>query len=264
MFFPFFGASAAFASIRKVLEKELRMGYYSISTFYVAQTVIPLPLELVLPTMWMTAVFWITNISPRFVVFLQYVLAIYLNFIIFQGLGYAISASGMPPARSSTVCMLLITYFFAWTGFFVDLTELPDWLSWVRHANPFLYSVQLLMYITMPDDVEFTCDTTGSTGDPTQEGLGCTPADDGAFVISGAEVRARFDITTEPWTCVVILLFCAVAFRLVAYALLRYELRTAIHGAQEARQRNGKTPVEEQPGTMAVRAEEIACQTVSI
>jgi ABC-type multidrug transport system ATPase subunit len=239
MFFPLFGASGTFGSIRKVLDKELRMGYYSIRTFYVAQTLLPLPVELVFPILWTTGVFWITNVNPDFAVFLQFLLVVCWNYALFQGLGYAVSASGIPPARSATVCNLIITYFFAWSGFFVDLDLVPDWLKWMRYPNAFLYSVQLLMHIIIPDGMEFTCASVGKAGDITKEGIGCMLKEDGTFVINGSEARARFGITTPPWICAMVMLFCLVIFRLVAYALLRYELRTAIHGAQEARRRSG-------------------------
>lgn len=256
MFFPLFGASGAFGSIRKVLEKELRMGYYSLGPFYIAQTLMPLPLELAWPTLWTTGVFWITNTNHAFAVYLQFLLVIYFNFMIFQGLGYAVSASGIPPIRSGTVCNLLITYFFAWSGFFADLDRIPAWLSWARYPNPFLYSVQLLMYIILPDTLEFTCDSMGSAGDPTKDGFRCTPKEDGTLVVSGAKARERFGITTEPWICAVVLLSCLVAFRLVAYTLLRYGLRTAIDGAREARQKPRPTPLEARPESTKVHAEE--------
>jgi len=50
MFFPMFGSLGTFQELRKVLEKELRMGCYSVEAFYVARAILLYPLEIVWPT----------------------------------------------------------------------------------------------------------------------------------------------------------------------------------------------------------------------
>lgn len=235
MFFPLFGGIGTFPSVRRVLEKELRVGCYSLLSFYVARTIVLLPIELVWPTVWVTGVYWITNLNPDFWVYLQVLLLIYTTFSAFTGVGLVISASGMPPARSGTMAILLITFFFAWSGFFVSLDRVSV-LSHAADVNPFRFSVELMMQIVMQGDVEFLCGTAASAGDVSKLGQGCAQAVDGTWVLSGAAALERHGMTTDPWLCVAVILAVLVASRLLAFGLLWSDLRTAINGAKGMQQ----------------------------
>jgi hypothetical protein len=235
MFFPLFSGIGTFPSVRRVLEKELRVGCYSLLSFYVARTLLLLPLDLVWPTAWTTGVFWITNLRPDFWVWIQTVLLVYLSFSAFQGIGLAISASGMPPARSGTTAILLITYFFAWSGFFVSLDRVPGWISWASNVNPFRFSVELMMQIIMHGDVEFSCSGLPSAGDSSKVGEGCIVGSDGSWSLSGSAALERHSITTDPWLCALVILAVLLGSRVLAFVLLWMDLRTAIRGASGAR-----------------------------
>eukprot|EP00933_Yihiella_yeosuensis_P044697 TRINITY_DN39961_c0_g1_i1.p1 TRINITY_DN39961_c0_g1~~TRINITY_DN39961_c0_g1_i1.p1 ORF type:complete len:665 (-),score=88.38 TRINITY_DN39961_c0_g1_i1:80-2074(-) len=232
MFFPIFGGMATFPSFRKVLEKELSVGCYSLGAFYVARTLLVLPLEYSWPTLWTAGVFWITNINPNFWIYLQFQCMVYLSFAVFHGFGLAISASGMPPGRSNTFALLAITYFFAWSGFFADMGKLPAWISWLRHTNPFAYSLQLAMHIILPKDLEFTCDGSESTASHSPHlGEGCVRrAGDGQIVLTGEGARERHGVNSSPLLCLLVLICCLVLSRVLAYILLRYDLRASVDG----------------------------------
>jgi len=236
MFFPLFGGIGTFPSVRRVLEKELRVGCYSLLSFYVARTMVLIPIELIWPTLWVTGVYWITNLNPDFLVFLQVLLLVYMSFSAFTGVGLAISASGMPPARSGTIAILLITFFFAWSGFFVSLEHLPRVLSLAADVNPFRFSVELMMQVILQGDIEFVCGTAASAGDVSKMGQGCAQAVDGAWVLSGAAALERHGMTTDPWVCVAVILAVLVVSRLLAFGLLWLDLRTAINGAKGIQQ----------------------------
>jgi len=236
MFFPLFGGIGTFPSVKRVLEKELRVGCYSLPSFYVARTVLLLPIELIWPTVWVTGVFWITNMSTEFWVYLQVLALVYMSYSAFAGVGLAISASGMPPARSGTMAILLITFFFAWSGFFVDLDRVPRVMALAAEVNPFRFSVELMMQIIMQGDVEFVCGTAASAGDVSKLGKGCALAADGTWVLSGAAALERHGMTTDPWLCVAIVLAVVVMSRLLAFGLLWLDLRTAINGAKGMQQ----------------------------
>ncbi|CAE8591395.1 unnamed protein product [Polarella glacialis] len=235
MFFPIFGGMNMFPPFRRVLEKELGVGCYSLGAFYTARTILLLPLELAWPTLWITGVFWIANLNPDFSIFIQFILVVYLSYCVFHGLGIAISASGMPPGRSNTFALLLITYFFAWSGFFVDMSRVPEWISWVRHLNAFGYAVQLLMHTIIPASLEFDCEVSSAAGIQ-QVSEGCKLKEGsagGSYVLAGDEALSRIGITAEPWLCIAFLFGCLFFFRVLAFLLLRWDLRSATIGAKE-------------------------------
>mmetsp|Transcript_107576 Transcript_107576/g.347147 ORF Transcript_107576/g.347147 Transcript_107576/m.347147 type:complete len:645 (-) Transcript_107576:86-2020(-) len=251
MFFPLFGSIHIFPGVRRVLEKELRVGCYSLEAFYVARTLLLLPLDLVWPLMFTCGLYWISNINPAFVAYVQVQLLVFLCFAVFQGVGLAISAAALPPAQASTLGLLMITYFFAWSGFFIDFERVPGWLRWARLGNPFMYGVQLMAHIVFSDDMQFACDAQLVPGDATKERVGCEPSGNGTVaVLTGGGARMRHKITHDPMLCLGVLVGTLLLSRLLAFLLLRHDLRAAISGAAE------RPPLPKQPAEpKAVKAE---------
>jgi len=175
------------------------------------------------------------------VVFLETLLVVYFSYTTFQGVGLAISASGLPPGQSSTMAILLITFFFAWTGFFVSLERVPGWIRWCSDLNPFRYCVELLMQIVMQGDIEFECDNAFSAGDVSKIGAGCVQTSNGTWTLSGDAALKRHGMTSDPWLCIGVIFLVLVATRVLAFGLLWKDLRTAINGAKTGRMNRARS-----------------------
>jgi len=256
MFFPLMAGIATFPAVKRVLEKELRVGCYSLSSFYIARTLLLLPVEFAWPTLWTTGVYWIIDLRPDLVAFLETLLLVYFSYTTFEGVGLAISASGLPPGQSSTMAILLITFFFAWTGFFVSLERVPGWIRWCADFNPFRYSVELLMQIVMQGDIEFTCDNVVSAGVVSETGEGCAQTANGTWTLSGAAALKRQGMTSDPWLCIGVIFLVLVIARVLAFALLWKDLRTAINGANRGGMNRARASAGCARGTPAMEEEE--------
>merc|ERR1712060_903253 len=106
----------------------------------------------------------------------------------------------MPPLRAYTVAMILITFFFGWRGFLMDLDLVPSWLNWARYGNVYLYGVQLFIQLIFPDDLEFTCVDSIHLGDTSLLGKGCMANGGPASpaVLSGYQARLRHKVNFNP------------------------------------------------------------------
>merc|ERR1719487_2481854 len=103
MFLPIFGGTGTFAAEGDMVRKELKAGNYALRSYYLARTLMLIPLDLVWPTLWVTGVFWMTNLNPSFTVYLLTLTQVWLAFAAFQSVGLMIAASGMPPGSASTL-----------------------------------------------------------------------------------------------------------------------------------------------------------------
>jgi len=224
MFFPVFGATGAFMGDRPVLEKELKVGCYSLPAYYIARTLLTLPIEWIWPVLWTTSVFWMTNLNPAFLVYVTVICLVILDYSCFQAIGLVIAASNMPMHRAATLSILLITYFFGWSGLLMDMHRLPVWISWAGDLNVFRSAVNL-MFRVVTDNLEHSCGEAYSGGDVAKANLGCQ---DG--VISPAEARLRMGILREPLIDLALMGGALVLCRFFAYVLLRRSLRVAIDG----------------------------------
>eukprot|EP00451_Oxyrrhis_marina_P000154 CAMPEP_0204274184 /NCGR_PEP_ID=MMETSP0468-20130131/25035_1 /ASSEMBLY_ACC=CAM_ASM_000383 /TAXON_ID=2969 /ORGANISM="Oxyrrhis marina" /LENGTH=627 /DNA_ID=CAMNT_0051250359 /DNA_START=44 /DNA_END=1927 /DNA_ORIENTATION=+ len=230
MFFPMFGNIGLFDSVRPVLQKELGVGCYSLLAFYLSRTVLVLPLELVWPTVWTFGLYWMTNLNDSFAVYIVLQLLVYLIFALFSGFGAMISATGLGGSKASTLALLTITYFFAWSGFFVSFDQIPSYLSWARHGNSFMYCVQLAMRTILPDSIEFDCNSMGTAGDLSKVGEGCREVD-GRMVLTGKAARERHGIDTSVAVCLGVIVGSLVLVRVLTYILLSRSFKVAVKGA---------------------------------
>jgi len=165
-----------------------------------------------------------TNLNPAFLVYATVICLVILDYSCFQAIGLVIAASNMPMHRAATLSILLITYFFGWSGLLMDMHRLPVWISWAGDLNVFRSAVNL-MFRLVTGNLEHSCGEPYSGGDVANASLGC---EDG--VISPAEARLRMGILREPLIDLALMGGALVLCRLFAYILLRRSLTVAIDG----------------------------------
>lgn len=83
-FFPVFSAIFTFPQERAMLIKERASGMYRLSAYFMARTVGDLPLELVLPTLFVTIVYWMGGLKQTFLGFLLTLLVILYTVLVSQ------------------------------------------------------------------------------------------------------------------------------------------------------------------------------------
>merc|ERR1712093_703641 len=97
-----------------------------------------------------------TNLNPAFLVYAGVICLVILDYSCFQAVGLVIAASNMPMHRAATVSILMITYFFGWSGLLMDMHRLPAWITWAGDLNIFR-SVVNLMFRLVTGDLEHRC-----------------------------------------------------------------------------------------------------------
>ena len=176
------------------------------------------PLEFIWPIFWLTIVFWLTNANPSFVVFLFSFFAVMLNILAMQAVGLAISA-GVPQKHQMTVTILLITYYFGYSGLFMPMEQLPVWIRWVEHLNLLLYSYHLLLKIIFTGDRTFSCFGDSSATDfPT-----CI--ENRAYRITDADIFDRYSVDKSVATCVGFAVGTIFVMRAVSFVFLARAVR---------------------------------------
>jgi len=225
MFFPLFANIQAFQTHRKMLEKELKKGCYSLEAYYITRTLLVLPLNLVWPLFWTAGVYWIANANPNFGAYIQFQPLVFLNFAIFEGAGQMISAIDMSSAHANTLTLICITFWFAWSGFFLELNRIPEFVRWMTHGNVFMYGVQLGVQILLSSDLTFSCEGFGSA----YTSRTCESAAD---TFSGLEAQGLVGIDRTPTLCMLVLVGTLFVTRLLTYGLLRYNLHAIVNGVK--------------------------------
>ena len=136
-------------------EKSSRM--YRLSSYFIAISVVDIPMQLVLPTVFVTMTYWMGGLKPNALVFLQTLAIVLLYVMVSQGVGFAIGSLVKNQKAASTVAAVVMTSFVLVNGFFVQ--NMPGFVSWVKHLSLSYHSFKLLVSTQFKADETYNCDS---------------------------------------------------------------------------------------------------------
>ncbi|XP_073118944.1 ABC transporter G family member 25-like [Henckelia pumila] len=203
--FPSFNAVFAFPQERAIFTKERASGMYTLSSYFIARVTGDLPMELILPTLFLSIAYWMTGLKPELSAFALTLLVVLGYVLVSQGLGLALGALIMDAKQASTVVTVTMLAFVLTGGYYVH--KVPSFVSWIKYVSTTFYSYRLLINVQYGD------------GAGISTYLGCS---------SGRQERATCKFIDEdirnqihPAMSVSILMMMFVGYRLLAYIALR-------------------------------------------
>ncbi|CAI9097538.1 OLC1v1033992C1 [Oldenlandia corymbosa var. corymbosa] len=120
-FFPVFTAIFAFPQERAMLSKERAADMYRLSAYFVARTTSDLPLDLLLPVLFLLVVYFMAGLRINAGSFFLTMLTVFLCIVAAQGFGLAIGATLMDLKRATTLASVTVMTFMLAGGFFVKV-----------------------------------------------------------------------------------------------------------------------------------------------
>ncbi|XP_027365607.1 ABC transporter G family member 21-like [Abrus precatorius] len=200
-FFPLFNAIFAFPLERPMLIKERSSGMYHLSSYYVARMVGDLPMELVLPTIFVTITYWMGGLKPSLVTFLLTLLIMLFNVLVSQGIGLALGAILMDVKQATTLASVTMLVFLLAGGYYIQ--QIPSFIAWLKYISFSHYCYKLLVGVQFSVNEVYEC---GS-------GLHCRIRDFPAIKCLGLD--------NNMWGDVAALTVMLIGYRVVAYLALR-------------------------------------------
>ncbi|XP_021754799.1 ABC transporter G family member 9-like [Chenopodium quinoa] len=142
-FFPLFQSIFAFPPERMVLAKERSSGMYRLSSYFIARMVSDLPMELILPTIYIAITYFMGGLKYKATCFLYYLFSLLLSIMVSQGLGLALGALVMDLKAATTLGSVLMLTFLLAGGFYVQ--NIPAFIKWIRYLSIMNYNYKLLL-----------------------------------------------------------------------------------------------------------------------
>ncbi|KAL5572991.1 hypothetical protein UlMin_022588 [Ulmus minor] len=202
-FFALAQAIFTFPQDRKMLAKERSSGMYRLSSYFIARTVGDLPMELILPTVFVIISYWMAGLRASASSFLIALVAILLCVLVSQGLGLALGALIMDLKSANTLGSVIMMMFLLTGGYYVQ--HVPFFVSWIQDISMSRYTYKLLLGSQYTRKQTFPCTTSAN-------GL-CLVTDYPAINLVGLDGQV---------VSIVALLIMLVGYRLIAYlALMR-------------------------------------------
>ncbi|KAL3690852.1 hypothetical protein R1sor_004503 [Riccia sorocarpa] len=134
-YFPLYSAIYTFPLEREMVRKERASGMYRLSAYFFAQSIIDLPMELVLPTIYTILVYWMGGLKPSAVAFFITWAALLFNVLVAQGMGLAIGAVCMNLKKASHLASASMLVILMAGGFFSkDIFPALGWLKYISFS----------------------------------------------------------------------------------------------------------------------------------
>ncbi|KAL3839377.1 hypothetical protein ACJIZ3_023968 [Penstemon smallii] len=144
-FFPVFTAIFTFPQERAMLSKERAADMYRLSAYFVARTTSDLPLDLMLPLLFLLVVYFMAGLRMNAASFLLTMVTVFLCIIAAQGLGLAIGATLMDLKKATTLASVTVMTFMLAGGYFVK--DVPVFISWLRYLSFNYHTYKLLLKV---------------------------------------------------------------------------------------------------------------------
>ncbi|XP_054819464.1 ABC transporter G family member 22-like isoform X2 [Prosopis cineraria] len=144
-FFPVFTAIFTFPQERAMLAKERAVDMYRLSAYFVARTTSDVPLDLILPVLFLLVVYFMAGLRLSADSFFYSILTVFLCIVAAQGLGLAIGATLMDLKKATTLASVTVMTFMLAGGFFVK--EVPKFISWIRYISFNYHTYKLLLKV---------------------------------------------------------------------------------------------------------------------
>ncbi|KAL1813373.1 hypothetical protein ACET3Z_023438 [Daucus carota] len=154
-FFPVFTAIFMFPQERAMLNKERAADMYRLSAYFLARTTSDLPLDLLLPSLFLLVVYFMAGLKQSAEAFFLTMLTVFLCIVAAQGLGIAIGATLMDLKKATTLGSVTVMTFMLAGGYFVK--DVPVFIAWLRYLS-FNYHTYRLLLKVQYEDVTQTID----------------------------------------------------------------------------------------------------------
>ncbi|URD74177.1 ABC transporter [Musa troglodytarum] len=109
-----------------MLSKERSSGMYRLSSCFIASTMVDLPMELILPTAFVTITYWLGGLKPAVTSFLICLTILLLSVLVVQSLGLAIGAFVMNVKFGLALVTVLMEIFQLPSRFYVQNIPRPS------------------------------------------------------------------------------------------------------------------------------------------
>eukprot|EP00038_Savillea_parva_P006744 m.165565 g.165565 ORF g.165565 m.165565 type:complete len:699 (-) comp12579_c0_seq1:1083-3179(-) len=219
LFFPLIAALSLLGPERALALKELAVGAYRPSAYYIATAALVLPFEFLFCGFYTVIVYLMTFWNYLYIEqLISMILLNYLSIIVFYSIGM-LFAAGVPARHLMVTNLCFITFCFSFAGFFVPYRDMEDWLKWTEHANPFTYIYYTGMHIYFSwGPTSFTCGAGGSVYEED-----CV---DGH--ISRHEILTQNGVNKSAGFCVGVLIALTITCHTIAYRLVRNDYTLTI------------------------------------
>jgi ATP-binding cassette, subfamily G (WHITE), eye pigment precursor transporter len=141
------GSTGLVAADRRQSFEQIKNGIISPLVYCVGQFIATIPYNLLCAIVFQAVFHWLTNINPLFVSFVYGIMLTFGLLTTMESLMFIVVEVVKDAMLSVTFAMVLLGTLFLFPGFFIQVDQMPDWISWLSYILPSTVSTLTLSYI---------------------------------------------------------------------------------------------------------------------
>jgi len=214
---------------RALLYREQSNGMYGVTNYYLGKFISGFPFEVFFPILFSLIVYWMVQLNTQRVdAFFYFIFGMFSSYFYSSAFGTLLGCIFPNPEVALTVAPLMVVPLMLFAGFYVSLSSIPDWLSWIQYISVYKWGYQALL-VNEFTGLNFTCTESQYVQVPTSRGIiNVCPITEGEQVLNSLGYTFDWDY----WIAVGVLLGLGVFFRITALIALKSQIALALKRTQ--------------------------------
>ena len=132
------GSMTVFQKERALLRRERAKKMYRVLPYFLAKTLSDMTNSVLLPCLYGTITYWVTDLRPSFEHFAKFIFALYMTLATAQSMGLFLSIAIPSISIALLLAPALTLFFMILGGFYIPLSNVHDgvrWATWVSFAQ---------------------------------------------------------------------------------------------------------------------------------
>jgi ABC-type multidrug transport system ATPase subunit len=198
---------------RALFLRERTDGIYSTLSYYAAKTVVDMPVNIILPWLLATIVYWLFGLKNTAEAYFWFAGTVVALAQVGTGLGYIVGGASPDIITAMSIAPAAFVPLFLFSGFLMIISQMPRALSWIRFINPLFYAISLFVQNELRG-TKFTCVPNQACRFQT-----------GEQVIHTYQLDLDIDKNWQNFLCIIAF---AIGFRIIGYLALLLSTRNKI------------------------------------
>lgn len=135
-----------FIQERQVFLRETSRGAYRPASFALAGALVGLPALVLLALVLSSCAYWLAGLARTAPAYFLFVLACFLTLAMAQAFVAMWAAAARSYYVANGIVAAFASYFFLFSGFFIDRKSIPGWWIWLHYFNLFKYPLEVLTW----------------------------------------------------------------------------------------------------------------------
>jgi ABC-type multidrug transport system ATPase subunit/ABC-type multidrug transport system permease subunit len=144
--FSVVSATGLIARDRRQVVEQVKNAVLGPGTYCFAQFVASLPFNFVAALVFQSVFHWLTNINPDSMAFLYSLFISWGHLLLMEAFMLCIVEALKNAMLCVTCAIVVLGYLFLFAGFFVKVSDMPTWISWISYIAPTKYSFDGYLY----------------------------------------------------------------------------------------------------------------------